>query len=77
MDKYYKVQQYRERFGFKDISDWVSCYHEAENMALTMDKPKTEHIRILEKTQTGEHSASFRSLFIRGAITEGIDREVR
>lgn len=76
MKTYYKVQQH-QKFGWEDVGSWVTDYKQAENLALTYDKPKQEHIRILEKRVNSKYSATFSSHFIRGSIKRGIEREVR
>ena len=76
METYYKVQQHRER-GWEDVGTWVRFYKDAEKIALTLNKPKTEHIRILEKKVKDEYSSVFSSHFIRGSIKRGVIREER
>lgn len=76
MGTLYKVQQHRER-GWEDVCKWTDSYEEAEKSALTLKKPKTEHVRILECKSKSKYSHTYRTIFLRGSVQIGTERQER
>lgn len=76
MTTLYKVQQHRER-GWEDVCKWTDSYEEAERSALMLKKPKTEHVRILECRSRSKYSHTYRTIFLRGSIQIGTERQER
>lgn len=76
MTTLYKVQQHRER-GWEDVCPWVRFYEDAEKIALELKKPKTEHVRILECRSKSKYSHTYRTIFLRGSVQIGTERQER
>lgn len=76
MKTLYKVQQHRER-GWEDVGKWTDSYEEAEKTALELKKPKTEHVRILECRSKSKNSHTYRTIFLRGSVQIGTERQER
>lgn len=76
MEYRYKVQSHGKG-GWNDISPWIRFYTDAESIALMMDKPKNDHIRILEKLVKNKYQSTYRAIFERGSVKRGVIREER
>lgn len=76
MEKHYKVQSHGKG-GWNDVGTWVRFYTDAESIALAMDKPKNDHIRILEKLVKNKYQSTYRAIFERGSVKRGVIREER